>query len=60
MADIEAHAQTTSRKLLGFMGCLAVLKNAYRWAAIPVTKEEQARTTLTFPPLLDEPVKRVR
>ena len=60
MADIETHAHTADRKLLGFLGCLAVMKNAYRWGAVPVTKEEKDRTILSFPPYLEQPIQRVR
>ena len=60
MADIYQHWSTSDPQALGLLGCLAVLKNAYRWGALPALPEERQRTTMKFPDVIDRPITEVR
>ncbi|KAF4551402.1 Hypothetical protein D9617_13g099000 [Elsinoe fawcettii] len=41
------------KSLNGFFACISMLRHAYRWASIPVTKSAQAEKLVTLPLQLD-------
>ena len=60
MVDVYQRWSTSNRQMLGLLGCLAVLKNAYRWGGLPTTQEDRQRTTMKFPDVIDRPITEVR